>query len=127
MVIQPLNLSEMYVVAAILESGEPDLDGLSIARQALASCTQLISATAVYRTLDRLERRHLVTWEQAGEGHAMAVRSNRRYRVTINGRRVFDRSLGFMPIEDRGRIALKAKQFQVDSRNLFDLDDDKDT
>lgn len=127
MVIQPLSLPEIYVVAAILESDDADLDGLSIAREALACCAQLISKTAVYRTLDRLERRHLVTWEQAGEGHAMAVRSDRRYMVTIYGREVFDRSLGFMAVEERGKIALKAKQFQVDSSSLFGLDADEDT
>lgn len=110
MVIQPLSLPEMYVVAAILESGDADLDGLSIARETLACCAELISKTAVYRTLDRLERRHLVTCDPAGEGHAPTVRSDRRYGVTIHGREVFDRSLGFMPIEDRGRIRDKAKR-----------------
>jgi DNA-binding PadR family transcriptional regulator len=126
-VIQPLSLPEMYVVAAILESSDADLDGLSIARDALACCTQLISKTAVYRTLDRLERRHVVTWEQAEEGHALTVRSDRRYMVTTEGRTVFDRSLGLMPIEDRGRIALNAKQFQADDRSLICLNEDEDT
>ncbi len=127
MVIQPLSLPEMYVVAVLLKSGEAGLDGPSIAREALACCAQLISVTAGYGTLDRLEQRHLVTWEQAGEGCETAGRSKRRCKVTTDGRKVFDRSLGIAPVDDRARIALKSNQARGDGRSRSGRDAGEDT
>lgn len=126
LIIQPLSVPEMYVVAVMLERSDADLDDLSIAQEALACCAQLISVSAVYRTLDRLERRGVVTWESASEGPARAVRSNRRYKVTRDGHKAFERSLGFLSVEDRGKIARKATRFQVERRNPFGLNDDED-
>jgi DNA-binding PadR family transcriptional regulator len=115
-VIQPLSLPEMYVVAAILESGGSCLDGRSIARDALARCALLISTTAVYTTLDRLERKHLVTWDHAGGEQTIAVRTHRRYSVTIDGREAFSRSLVFMPIEDRRGFSRRASMLLDNSQ-----------
>jgi DNA-binding MarR family transcriptional regulator len=105
-----LKVAEMHVIAAIGESGSGDRDGLSIAHSAMARCAQLVSVAAVYRTMDRLEGRNLVTWRQAGEDDAMPGRGHRRYRVTIEGRKGFDQSLGFMPIKDRQMMAFAAKK-----------------
>jgi DNA-binding PadR family transcriptional regulator len=126
LIIQPLSLPEIYVVAVMLESNEADLDGLSIASEVLTCCAQLISVSAVYRVLDRLERQHVVTWEQSGEGSATPVRSRRRYRVTIDGQNIFAQSLGFVPIEERGKIAHKTRKFQVVRRGLFGPNENED-
>lgn len=126
LIIQPLSLPEMYVVAVILERSDADPDGLSIAREAVACCVQIISVSAVYRILDRLELRGVVIWEHAGKAQKTDARSDRRYRVTSDGQMVFGRSLGFMPIDDRGRIALKVTRFRDDRRLRSRAIDDDD-
>lgn len=115
----------MYVVAVILESSDADLDSPSIAREALACCVQLVSVSAVYRILDRLEGRNVVTWKPARKGPSITLRSDRRYKVTVDGQKVFERSLGLLPIEDRGRIARKARGIGVD--RLSGLNNEEDT
>jgi DNA-binding MarR family transcriptional regulator len=127
LIFHPLSLSEIYVVATLLEHSEADLDCLSVAREALACCAQLISVSAVYRTLDRLERRSVVIWDHAGEAADPDIRSNRRYRVTLEGQKIFERSLGLLPIDDRRRITLKAPSFRLDGRSRRRLSDDEDT
>ena len=105
MVISPLSLPEMHVVAAMLENQEVGRDSLSIAHAAMASCSVLISATAAYRTLDRLEKRHVVTWEPGAESDGASGRKERRYRITNEGMKLFDLSLGFLPLDERVRLA----------------------
>jgi hypothetical protein len=106
MVITPLSLREMHVAAAILEHSQAGRDSVSIAHAAIASCSVLISATAVYRTLDRLERLHVVTWEPGEGSDSAGKRKDRHYRVTIEGMNLFDRSLGFLPPDERAKLAV---------------------
>lgn len=112
MVIIPLSLPEMHVAAAILENSPAGRDGVSIAHAAMASCSVLISATAAYRTLDRLERWHVVTWEPGEGSESAGNRKDRHYRVTIEGMKLFDLSLGFLPRGERAKLTLHGRGFR---------------
>ncbi len=109
MVISPLSLPEMHVIAAMLENQHAGRDSLSIAHAAMASCSVLISTTAAYRTLDRLESRHMVTWEPGEDSDSAGGRKERRYRLTIEGMKLFDLSLGFLPLGERVRLAVHGR------------------
>lgn len=112
MVISPLSLPEMHVVAAMLKKQQAGRDSLSIAHAAMASCSVLISASAAYRTLDRLESRHMVTWEPGEDSDSAGGRKERRYRVTIEGMKLFDLSLGFLPLGERVQLVVHGRGFR---------------
>jgi DNA-binding MarR family transcriptional regulator len=123
MVITPLSLPEMHVAAAILENSQAGRDSVSIAHAAMASCSVLISATAAYRTLDRLERRHVVTWEPGEGSDSAGNRKDRHYRVTVEGMKLFDRSLGLLPRAEQANLAAHGRGYLLGNPDALSIDD----
>jgi DNA-binding PadR family transcriptional regulator len=87
--IQQLSNLELDVMAAVFNRP----DGAEIASIldafAAASATGRPSLSAIYNTLDRLERKHLVSWAQTGGVSDSPTdglgRKNRRYALTASG------------------------------------------
>jgi len=76
---------EQRVLLAILQQGE-DAFGLEVRREIERSADRDVSRSAFYTTLDRLEQKGYVRWEEATPENARRSAPLRRFEVTDEGR-----------------------------------------
>jgi len=76
---------EQMVLLAILQQGD-DAFGLEVRREIESSADREVSRSAFYTTLDRLEQKGFVRWEEATPENARRTAPLRRFEVTDAGR-----------------------------------------
>lgn len=75
---------EQMVLLAILQQGDTAF-GLEVRREIEASAGREVSRGAFYTTVDRLERKGLVSWKEAPPGGRRGGAPQRLFRVTGEG------------------------------------------
>ncbi|MGD8329890.1 MAG: helix-turn-helix transcriptional regulator [Acidobacteriota bacterium] len=75
---------EQMVLLAILQQGDTAF-GLEVRREIEASAEREVSRGAFYTTVDRLERKGLVSWEEAPPGGRRGGAPQRLFHVTGEG------------------------------------------
>jgi PadR family transcriptional regulator len=75
---------EQMVLLAILQQGERAF-GLEVRREIERSAGRSVSRSAFYTTLERLERKHLVEWEEATPDDSRRTAPLRRFKVSADG------------------------------------------
>lgn len=81
---QGLGEFEQMVLLAILQSGEAAF-ALEVRREIERSARRTVSRGAFYTTLDRLEKKGLLTWDEAVPDDGRTHQMLRRYAVTPIG------------------------------------------
>ena len=76
---------EQMVLLAILQQGERAF-GLEVRREIERSAERPVSRSAFYTTLERLEAKGLVTWEETTPDDSRRSAPLRRFTVTPEGR-----------------------------------------
>lgn len=80
----PLGELEQLILLAILRLGS-DAYGLSVARELEAQAGRVLSRSALYTSLERLELKGLVRWKLEAGGPERAGLPKRVYTVTARG------------------------------------------
>ncbi|MBW3534707.1 MAG: helix-turn-helix transcriptional regulator [Gemmatimonadetes bacterium] len=75
---------EQMVLLAILQAGD-EAFALEVRREIERSADRKVSRGAFYTTLDRLERKRLLTWVEAVPADDRTAQALRRYAVTEEG------------------------------------------
>jgi DNA-binding PadR family transcriptional regulator len=75
---------EQMVLLAILQQAE-DAFGLEVRREIERSAGRSVSRSAFYTTLERLEQKGYVVWEEATPDDSRRTAPLRRFRVTDSG------------------------------------------
>lgn len=75
---------EQMVLLAILQGGE-DANALQIRRELEESASRTVSKGAFYTTLDRLEKKHFLTWSSRVPEQGRGDLPQRHFRVTPAG------------------------------------------
>lgn len=82
----PIGELEKLALLAVASLGEDEAYGLAVQR-ALAAAGRELAPGAVYTTLDRLERKGMLTSRWGEPTRARGGRAKRLYRLTGEGRR----------------------------------------
>ena len=75
---------EQMVLLAILQGGR-DANALQVRRELEASADRTVSKGAFYTTLDRLEKKHFVSWTSRVPDEGRGGLPQRHFRVTPEG------------------------------------------
>lgn len=75
---------EQMVLLAILQSGDAAF-ALEVRNEIETSADRAVSRGAFYTTLERLEKKGLLTWDESVPGDARTEKPLRRYAVTATG------------------------------------------
>jgi DNA-binding PadR family transcriptional regulator len=80
----PLGEFEQVVLLAILRQGRTAF-GLEVREEIERCADRTVSRGAFYTTLDRLERKGYLTWEEATPADSTRTAPLRRFKVTAEG------------------------------------------
>jgi len=101
MPISPLGEFEQLVLLAILQQGERAF-GLEVRAEIESRARRKVSRGAFYTTLDRLEKKGYLTWEEAVPDDPSRTAPLRRFRVTPPGLSALRASLRAVQALSRG-------------------------
>jgi PadR family transcriptional regulator PadR len=96
-----LGAFEQLVLLAVLQQSERAF-ALEVRREIERSAGRTVSRGAFYTTLDRMERKGLVAWDEIEPEEEARGRPLRRYRVTPEGIAALRESIGAVRSLSRG-------------------------